>query len=121
MSSRPDIVIVEGGGNDVSYPQDSEQASATRLLRSLRQRLPKAKIVLVGPVWTKQEVDPGLPDIRSALKLSAGTVGVMWVDPTGWFSGRAELMGSSGAHLTDQGHAFLAGKIDAGLLGLGIQ
>jgi lysophospholipase L1-like esterase len=115
VAGAPNIVIVAGGMNDVFFSQSRETVAASAVLSSLRQRLPKAKIVLIAPLWTQQTWDPRMGGIHAALKTAAAQTGVLFVDTTGWFDGRADLIASDGVHPTDQGHAYLAGKIDAAL------
>jgi lysophospholipase L1-like esterase len=120
VASAPDIVIVAGGMNDVSFTESNETMAASTVLRSLHQQLLKAKIVMIGPLWTQQHTDPRIDGIRAALQTAASDTGVMWVDTTGWFDGRPNLIASDGVHPTDEGHRYLAGKIDAALFKLGV-
>jgi len=119
-ASKPDIVIIAGGMNDVQFSQSRENVSARTTLKALHRRLPKAKIVMIGPLYTKQKTDPGLAGVHAALETATSETKVMWVDSTGWFDGRTSLIAKDGALPTDRGHAYIAAKVEAALQKLGV-
>ena len=111
VALQPDAVVVEGGHNDGNYPEAQVQAAAGDVLTRLHAGLPKAKIIVIGPIWPSSDVPQSERNLDADLKQLAAGVGARFVDPivAGWFSGPyAKLIGSDGTHPTDAGHARIA-------------
>jgi lysophospholipase L1-like esterase len=119
VAAQPQVVIVEGGHNDIGLPQAQVQTAAQQVLTLLRAGLPQATIVVLGVLW------PGpLPqqmlDLDAALARDAQAVGGTYVDARGWFTAQPSMIGSDGIHPTDAGHAMLADRIGAAVTAAGV-
>jgi lysophospholipase L1-like esterase len=111
VAAHPDVVVVQGGHNDANSPQDQVQAAAQSVLASLQAGLPKAKIIVIGPIWPSGDVPQSELSLDGALKQMAVDMGARFIDPIadGWFIGPyTKLIGSDGTHPTDAGHARIA-------------
>lgn len=110
IASKPAVVVVQGGGNDVSFLEGLPAAAIDTLSR-LRAGLPEAKIVVVGPVATVAS-DERWTEARDAIQSAATTAGVdLFIDPIAerWFMDDNEaLIGTDGVHPTDEGHDYIA-------------
>lgn len=109
-----DVVMVFGSRNDGRQDSKTMYNAAQLLYADIREIAPKAKVVVVGPVW----VDANVPDFISAnndaMARAAAEENVVYIDALaeGWFAGREKgLIGMDGIHPTDEGHAYLASKI----------
>lgn len=85
IAARPDVVLIEGGGNDTRYGAARVEDAATRILAELRDGLPRADIYLLGPLYTGHSPE-GEP-IAAALAAAAEAADVVHIDPDGWFPG----------------------------------
>lgn len=114
IDDNPDVVIVEGGRNDVTQTEQLEVAAAD-VFKRLKAGLPDARIIVVGPIGTANSPDSELT-ARDKIKSAAKTAGISeFVDPIedNWFSGAdASLIGSDGVHPTDDGHVYMATKLE---------
>jgi lysophospholipase L1-like esterase len=111
VALQPDVVVVEGGHNDGTYPEAQVQAAARDVLSRLHAGLPKAKIIVIGPIWPSGDVPQIERNLDGDLRQLAASVGARFVDPIadGWFSEPyTKLIGSDGTHPTDAGHARIA-------------
>lgn len=111
VALKPGMVVVQGGHNDSGSPEAQVQAAARDVLSRLHAALPKAKIIVIGPIWPSGDVPQIERILEGDLKQIATAAGARFVDPIadGWFSGGyAKLIGSDGTHPTDAGHARIA-------------
>ena len=111
VALKPGMVAVQGGHNDSGSPEAQVQAAARDVLSRLHAALPKAKIIVIGPIWPSGDVPQIERILEGDLKQIATAAGARFVDPIadGWFSGGyAKLIGSDGTHPTDAGHARIA-------------
>lgn len=113
-----DLVIVFGSDNDLGEDPDVLDAEAVRTFRTIHDRAPSARIVVVGP----PEYEPNSPDVpaleqvRDVLAAAAEKSGEVFVDPIAlrWFqSDVALLIGDDGEHPTEAGHLYLADRMQA--------
>ncbi|WP_067489525.1 SGNH/GDSL hydrolase family protein [Actinomadura hibisca] len=126
----PDLLIVSGGHNDWVHPAPRVGAAARELLARARQRWPKTRLALIGPIWGNEAPPPNAVAVRDALRGVAGELGVPFVDPIGeqWITGnRATGTGnatgfirSDGVHPTVEGHRYLAARLAEDLRRLGL-
>ena len=116
----PDLVIISGGHNDVRHPPRVVGAAALRLLTTIRQRWPKTKLLMIGPMWGGDPTREASA-IRTALAAVAARAHVPFVDPLAerWITGRrSEGTGnapryilSDGTHPTPAGARYLADRL----------
>lgn len=109
-----DVIVVFGGLNDSERPAAEVGGAATKLYATLTKNSPKAKLIVVGPVWPYAEPVPNLFSVRDALRVAAESAGASFVDPLsdGWFTGKnASLIGKDQTHPTDAGHKYMAGLL----------
>lgn len=107
----PSLVVIEGGGNDAGRGASDAQiaANADRLITSIEQRYPAARVLMVGTLARGARYGGGR---RSEVDTLLGTVaarhGLPFVSAGDWLT-RYNLTGSmaDGVHLNRQGHAAL--------------
>jgi hypothetical protein len=112
LASKPDIVIVFGGLNDVGQSTDLITQSATGLFTDLITRAPRAKLIVFGPIWHDDPAPPSALDIDSAVAAAANathTTYISLVDEK-WLVGEG-LIQDDGVNLTDQGQTTLAREL----------
>lgn len=122
VRGHPDIVIVAGGINESGEPYDTVEPAALEVLRQLRQGLPKARIVVLGPFYPRNP-PASVYEVRRAIFDAAHQVGITdLIDPLPWFTGPdAVQIGTDGTHPTDQGHQQIAAHLIPALEALGFQ
>ncbi|MEV6176142.1 SGNH/GDSL hydrolase family protein [Streptomyces sp. NPDC052016] len=111
VAAKPDVVIVEGSRNDGGPTKT--RAAAADTLRRLRAGLPRARILVVGPIYSYPKPIGSHP-IDEAVSAAAAQLGIRYVSAVrrGWFTGSAHrFIGSDGVHPTNAGHAYLAQRI----------
>jgi lysophospholipase L1-like esterase len=112
---RPDdrIVVIFGSSNDTDVPAEELQPAVNQTLHAVRAAAPQAKLIVIGPTWPDSDPPSGVLQARDLIRTEAGTMGADFVDPLAdkWFSDQPGLIASDGIHPTDDGHAYMAGKI----------
>ncbi|ODQ90187.1 hypothetical protein BHQ18_12200 [Mycolicibacterium flavescens] len=108
-----DIVLIFGGTNDQIAPRDTEAVAVRDVLKSARARAPRAKLIVVGPVWPDSEPSPAVLQIRDIVRAEAARAGATFVDPIAdrWFSAEPQLIGDDGVHPTDMGHVYMSERL----------
>ncbi|MDJ0354104.1 SGNH/GDSL hydrolase family protein [Pseudarthrobacter sp. PH31-O2] len=116
----PPLVVIEGGGNDASRGASDAQisANAERLIASIRQRYPEARLAMVGTLARGAANGGGR---RSEVNTLLGTVAarnsIPFVGVGDWLT-RYNLTNSmaDGVHMNPAGHTalglLLAGRLD---------
>jgi lysophospholipase L1-like esterase len=123
--SRPDLVLIAGGRADVGQAgPDAIAAAARAFVADVRSDLPRARIVVLGPVATDETPPSGATAVRDALRTAVTSVpNTTFVDPLAenWFA-NAPLgaIAPDGQHPTDVGHRLIADRLRADLVRLGI-
>lgn len=116
LRSTADLVLVFGSRNDGKQDPAKMAAAATNLYAKIRERAPRAKLVVVGPAWVNEKVPDFMIANTRALAGAASAAGAAFVNPLseGWFFGAdAKLIGGDGVHPTDAGHRYMAEKMYA--------
>jgi lysophospholipase L1-like esterase len=126
ITNNPDIVMVAGGINDLGYPSNQLYSAASQLYSTLKQGLPAATILVVGPWWPRSiPIDTNMMAGSSAIQAAAANAGLAFIQPAGnnpnpWITGYYSVPGSGnavnfissdGTHPTVAGHAFLAANL----------
>ena len=118
---RPDIIFIVAGHNDSRWSPATTIRAADRVVVRLRAALPRAVIVVVGPIWQNGSPPLRCVLLRGGLRTEArATRRAIFMDPIaeGWFAGVSHrYIGPDGFHPTDAGHRFLAQRILADLRG----
>ena len=133
IAAQPQVVVVECGHNDampnVDYTQT--EAAATRDLTALRAALPKATIVIVGPIWLNGYPDAKALYVRHAIHMAQERIpGSLWIDPIAqrWFTGSytkhtgddATMINYAAGHPNNLGYQHIASLLEADLRTLGV-
>jgi acyl-CoA thioesterase-1 len=121
----PPLVVLEGGGNDAARGASDTQiiANAERLIASIQQRYPAARVLMVGTLARGAHYGGGR---RTAVDALLGKVadrhGLPFVSAGDWLT-RFNLTGSmvDGVHLNRQGHAALGAIFAQRLESMGLE
>jgi len=85
-----------------------------RALAEVGTRAPKARILVIGPVWGLSPTPPpGVAEARDAIRAASDAAKATFVDPIAeeWFVDHPEMLSSYGGRVNDAGHLYLANKI----------
>ncbi|WP_066909813.1 SGNH/GDSL hydrolase family protein [Millisia brevis] len=120
-----DIIVVDGGHEDLSYPTDQLGAAIDSYLRSVRAAWPAATVLVVVPEAIGYGPDPGYYQLSAAIDASAADVGATVIDPIalGWFgdiADRSTLVSADGRSPSALGNAYLAGRFESEFVALGL-
>jgi lysophospholipase L1-like esterase len=117
IASSPKIVVVAGGQNDfTSFIKDpgSVTDKIDSTYRNLRQALPDAKIIAVGPSspWGVGGPTAGIDKAVQAAALAVNAKYVSLISPDVI---QKSMILTDGAHVNDSGHAAIAERVMAAL------
>ena len=108
IAANPDVVIISGGEND----GDKDVTAASRdLFGILRDALPKARIVVLSPLWRASAYPNSLTAMRKVLSTNASDAGIEFVDVGNPLKGKPELFNTDGTLPTAAGYRVLANAI----------
>lgn len=108
------LVVIAGSSNDSrDVPPEALQPAVKFTLDAIKATAPEAKVLVVGPFYTRPDPPQAILTVRDIIRTEAETVGATFVDPVaeGWVAERPELVSSDQAHPTDDGHIYLADKL----------
>ena len=114
VNQYTDLVVFFGSQSDVNEIGQVEQ-SVRDAISVVRKNAPQAKILIIGPAWTRGELTPEIRKVQEAVGDAARLPGVQYVDPIseGWFFGReGDLVGADGVQPNDAGHLYMADRIE---------
>lgn len=116
----PELVLVVGGRNDVSHPLQVRDASRN-LFAQLRDRVPNAKVVVVGPIVDNRPPSPTALMVNDRIRAAAEQYRLPFIDAMtpNWLSDPA-LLREDGMHPNPDGHRVLFERINEKLHTLGI-
>ena len=125
VTGSPEVVIFDAGTDDVERHATAAQARAAALatLDAAQRRLPRAKVIVIGPLATSTGTPKDALALRDGLRSAARAKRVGFVDPIaeGWLTAENSAQLVSRGRLTGAGHAYvglgLASALDR--LGLG--
>ena len=120
----PPLVVIEGGGNDAARGASDAQivSNAERLIASIQQRYPAARILMVGTLGRGAHYGGGRrSEVDALLGRVADHHGLSFVSAGDWLT-RYNLTGSMAdrVHLNRQGHAALGAVFGQRLQSLGV-
>lgn len=115
-SADPSVVLVVGSENDYGADPGDVRDRAAELFRELRNTAPRARVVVIGPIWSGGSVPDDMWDIDAAVETEALFAGLDYVDTLGrgWLDDPA-IIQDDGDHPTDEGQYLLAADIDSAL------
>ena len=121
----PPLVVLEGGGNDAARGASDAQivANAERLIASIRQRYPAARVLMVGTLARGAHYGGGRrSEVDTLLGKVANRHGLPFVSAGDWLT-RYNLTGSmaDGVHLNRHGHAALGAVFGQRLESMGLE
>lgn len=111
VKKNPSIVVISGGGNDLSAHRDSPalvEDAIRATYTQVRKALPKARIIAVGPDWGVDAPEPTIAAIDATVRASAASVKAEYVDLKRPLDGKKALMLPDGGHPDTGGHAAIA-------------
>jgi lysophospholipase L1-like esterase len=115
----PDLIVIEGGSNDVTQPKWKIRRNAALVLRLAESKHPQAMVVLVGPLDVDGDYSETTP-VHRALKRVASEEGVPYIDIRRWLEGHYDdMVGPDTVHPTAGGHRYLGRKLADALGALG--
>ncbi|MGU3432769.1 SGNH/GDSL hydrolase family protein [Actinomycetes bacterium M1A6_2h] len=79
-SSNPDVVLIVGGLNDVGAPVGLVGQQASDLFGTVARALPRAQIVVVGPLWNATPAPDSVAAVSSAITTAAAGADVPMCD-----------------------------------------
>jgi lysophospholipase L1-like esterase len=133
VAVHPRVVIVALGSDDaeVADPARMVGLRATKGLADLHRRLPRAQVVVVGPLPSGGTPSPALQAVRDAVRAAAQGAHLGFIDPIAeaWISGErtqpgsgnaAQMISTDGRHLTPAGHAYVGLRLATDLSRLGL-
>lgn len=121
----PPLVVIEGGGNDASRGATDQQIStnAERLIASVRQRYPEAKLAMIGTLARGAAEGGGRrTEVDALLGTVAARNAIAFVSVGDWLTryNLTRLMADS-VHMNAEGHAALGILLAQRLDGLGFR
>ena len=84
-----DLLIIDAGRNDLSYPTEEIAAAMSEYLAQARRQWPEAKIVQILPVFLTSRPYDTYPDLLGRIDSSLAAVDGTLIDPfaDGWYTG----------------------------------
>lgn len=120
-----DLVIVEGGLNDIPGPLTGYTDAVARTVETLRGKADGAPVIVLGPVSPFGHTSEGLQAIDIDQRIGAKQAGVPYISPIGerWFNTTNVhgLVDFTTFHPNTAGHAYYAGRLAADLVQLTTQ
>ncbi|QXQ15221.1 SGNH/GDSL hydrolase family protein [Skermania piniformis] len=130
---QPDVVVLDGGRNDLPYGLDNLRNAVLYTLELTVQAWPQARVVLIAPWFLADPTPVGVVDrtrtpvgqvLQAAVAADPPLHAVDVVDPgpAGWFTGTAtrDLLADDGVEPSVDGHDWIAGRLVAELRARGI-
>lgn len=104
----PDLVVVQGGGNDIGHAGLSRAVRDT--LAAVNDAAPDAQVVVVGPVVTPDDDVPALRAVAGVLQDEATAAGAEFIDALDWLPD-ARYYIADRAHPNGEGHTLIAQQL----------
>lgn len=121
---QPQIVIFDGGRNDLFPPRKDVFNAMVGTIAEARRAWPKATILVIRPRFLARPTDDlGFDDSFFAnLRAQPGVANVVILDPITWFAGSdtADLLRPDGIHPNQRGERALALALVRSLTGRGM-
>ena len=122
IAADANLYVVEGALNDWAAiyrdgtaTLDDLAAAAKDVYARLVEQAGKDNVIVVGPIWPTDAVDPTIYDVDDVLKREATLAGLDYIDPLeeNWItpSNNDQYIGPDGAHPNVLGHLYIARKL----------
>ena len=115
ITARPSLVILSGGRNDLPLMLTNPglvHAAITNTIRRLRASLPKARIIVISPMWDSITPQPNLVTMSGWVQAAAATAKVTFVGGAEqWLVGHPEWIAADHVHPDDLGHQQIAYRL----------
>jgi acyl-CoA thioesterase-1 len=112
---HPDLVVFQGGRNDVAYPAAKLRAAAIATAELTRKRFAGAQIVFLGPIPAHVPAPPSQLAVASTLRSAATACHAVFLDPIeqSWITPENEkgFGGPVPAHPDNSGYAYIAQRL----------
>ena len=110
-SSDPDIVVVAGGENDMAqFASGPVSGAITDTFNGLRERLPNARIIAVGPF--ARDITSSVTAFDLVVQDAARAIGGEYVSLIAPKPAvQEDMFTADGVHVNDSGHAAIADRI----------
>ena len=85
---HPDVVVFQGGRNDVGYPAAQLRAAAIRTVELTRKRFSGAEVVFLGPIPAQVPAPASQLAVAATLRSAAASCHAVFIDPIeqGWIT-----------------------------------
>ncbi len=112
VKAEPNVIVISGGRNDGARDVSS---AAAGLFSDLKQKAPKARIIVISPFWGANPVPSSLTAATTAVKASAAKSGVDYVDVGQPLQGHSDWITADQVHPNAAGHQALGDAVAAKL------
>jgi lysophospholipase L1-like esterase len=117
--TEADIVVVEGGLNDVGGDLTELKPAVRRTIAALHTRFPGAPVVVLGPGPRSLPVPAGLKQVDLLIRDACRNANVPYISPIEreWITGLnfRDIIDPVSMHPTTAGHAYLGGRLAVAL------
>jgi GDSL-like Lipase/Acylhydrolase family len=118
---RPELVVFQGGRNDVNYPSAQLRSAAIETAALTRKRYAGAQVVFLGPIPAHVPAPADQLAVAETLRSAAASCKAIFVDPIeqGWITPGNEkgYTGRVPAHPDNNGYAYIAQRLLSDLQG----
>ena len=113
VSPSSTVVVLFGSASDESQTTLAVITAETKAISAVRKIVPRAKVIIVGPVSTATKAPHQLLRIRDAERTAALAAKARWADPIAakWLSGQVSALGSDGVP-TATGQRLIAAAVE---------
>jgi acyl-CoA thioesterase I len=112
---HPDLVIFQGGRNDVGYPAARLRAAIIATIDITRHRFVGAQVILLGPIPARVPTPRGQLLVESVLRSAASACHATFIDPIAqdWITVGNEqgYTGHVPSHPDNLGYAYIAARL----------
>jgi lysophospholipase L1-like esterase len=117
LASKPDVIVVFGGINDVGRSSDLITQAAIDLFTSLARRAPNASLLVFGPIWHEPNLPQSFYALDDAIAAGARSSHARYTSliREGWLVGDG-LIQADQVHPTDAGQMVLERELGPLLL-----
>ena len=116
---HPDLIVFQGGRNDVAYPSAQLRAAVINTAALTRKRFHDAQLVFLGPIPAKVPAPPDQVAVERTMRAAAAECHAIFIDPIeqSWITPGNEngYAGPVPAHPDNEGYAYIAQRLAADL------
>jgi len=106
---NPDIIIVEGGQNDIGNPVDNISSAACGLYAKIRKNFPKVDLIVMTPFYGLAEAPPVVSEVEIGIsECSIKYKARLITGVRKWLQDHPELLIADKTHPNGKGHALIA-------------